>query len=114
MASGVWVTCGAPLPAGDGWRIWYSWPGGPFTPATPRVRTPNGTQMTVTSGPWAPGPPPPGSKRPMAIRELRIENAAPGALYEVTIPEAPRPFLWRTLPSALPDAGVSLLIGSCF
>jgi hypothetical protein len=114
MASGVWVTCGAPLPAGDGWRVWYSWPGGPFTPATPRVRTPNGTELTVSAGPWAPGPPPPGSERLMAIQELRIENATPGALYEVTIPEADRPFLWRTLPHQLPDEGVSLLIGSCF
>jgi hypothetical protein len=114
MASGVWVTCGAPLPAGDGWRVWYSWPGGAFTPATPRVRTTNGTPMAVTLGPWAPGKPPPGSKRPMAIRELKIANATPGALYEVTIPEAPKPFLWRTLPKQLPSEGVSLLIGSCF
>jgi hypothetical protein len=50
----------------------------------------------------------------MAVQELRIDHATPGALYEVTIPEADRPFLWRTLPQTLPDAGVSLLIGSCF
>ena len=70
--------------------------------------------MAVALGPWAPAKPPPGSKRAMAIRELRIENAMPGALYEVTIPEAPKPFLWRTLPKQLPSEGVSLLIGSCF
>jgi hypothetical protein len=48
------------------------------------------------------------------VQELRIENSTPGALYEVTLPEADRPFLWRTLPQTLPDAGISLLIGSCF
>ena len=50
----------------------------------------------------------------MGIRELKIANATPGALYEVTIPEVERPFLWPTLPQQLPDEGVSLLIGSCF
>jgi hypothetical protein len=50
----------------------------------------------------------------MGVSELRIEDATPGALYEVTIPEAGRPLLWRTLPQELPDDGVSLLIGSCF
>jgi hypothetical protein len=114
MASGVWVTCGAPLHSGDGWRVWYSWPGGDFTPATPRARTPSGTDVTVTTGPWQPGAPPAGSRRRMAIRELRIEDAIPGALYEVTIPEVARPLLWRTLPSTLPPDGISLLIGSCF
>jgi len=113
-ASGVWVTCGAPLEGGDGWRVWYSWPGGDFTPARARVRTPNGQELTVTPGSWQPGPPPPGSKRRMAVQELRITGATPGALYEVTIPEADRPLLWRTLPTQLPPAGVSLLIGSCF
>lgn len=114
MASGVWVTCGAPLESGDGWRVWYSWPGGDFTPATPRVRSPDGTEQTVTPGPWQPDGPPPGSKRSMAVRELRIEGATPGALYEVTIPETGRPLRWRTLPRQLPQTGVSLLIGSCF
>jgi hypothetical protein len=111
----VWVTCGAPLATGDGWRVWYSWPGGSFTPAAPRVRTPDGTELTVTTGAWEPNPKaPPGSKRLMGIRELKIANATPGALYEVTIPETDRPFLWRTLPQQLPDEGMSLLIGSCF
>jgi hypothetical protein len=50
----------------------------------------------------------------MAVRELRIADAEPGTLYEVTIPEAGRPALWRTLPDALPDTGASFLIGSCF
>jgi len=59
-ASGVWVTCGAPLQSGDGWRVWYSWPGGDFTPAIPRVRTTQGQQLTVSPGTWEPGPPPPG------------------------------------------------------
>ena len=113
-ASGVWVTCGAPLQSGDGWRVWYSWPVGDFTPAIPRVRTTQGQQLTVSPGTWEPGPPPPGSKRRMAVQELRVANATPGALYEVTIPESGRPRFWRTLPSTLPDAGVSLLIGSCF
>ena len=40
--AGEWVTAGAPLESGDGWRIWYSWPTGEFTPATPRVRTTGG------------------------------------------------------------------------
>jgi hypothetical protein len=110
----VWVTCGAPLQSGDGWRVWYSWPGGEFSPATPRIRTTQGRPLTVRPGPWAPGPPPPGSTRRMAVQELRIEQAMPGTLYEVTIPEAGRPGFWRTLPQSLPDAGISLLIGSCF
>jgi len=110
----IWVTAGAPLQSGDGWRVWYSWPGGEFTPAAPRVRTPAGAEQQIQLGPWNPGPPPAGSKRRMAIRELRILNAEPGALYEVTFPELDRPLHWRTLPQRLPNAGVSLLIGSCF
>src|SRR3954454_14341039 len=113
-ASGVWGTCGAPHHSGDGWRGWYSWPGGDFTPAPPSVRTTAGQPLKVVPGPWQPGPPPPGSKRHMAVQELRVENATPGALYEVTIPEAGRALLWRTLPQQLPPEGVSLLIGSCF
>ena len=70
--------------------------------------------MTVTVGPWQPAPPVKGSDRQMSVRELRIQNATPGELYEVTIPERGRPLYWRTLPTALPDAGLSLLIGSCF
>jgi hypothetical protein len=112
-ASGVWVTCGAPLQSGDGWRVWYSWPDGDFTPARPTVRTPAGEPRPVTQGPLTPVRPP-GSKRLMGVSELRIADAVPGALYEVTIPEAGRPLLWRTLPQALPDGGISLLIGSCF
>ena len=50
----------------------------------------------------------------MGVRELRIADATPGELYEVTIPERGRPLFWRTLPSRLPDAGLSFLIGSCF
>jgi hypothetical protein len=114
MASGVWVTAGAPLQSGDGWRVWYSWPGGAFTPATPRVRTPGGTEVEVVEGPWRPKPPPKGSTRLMGVRELRLVNATPGALHEVTLPEVDRPLLWRTLPTAIPPEGVSLLIGSCF
>ena len=70
--AGVWVTAGAPLESGDGWRVWYSWPTGAFTPRTPSVRTTNGQPKQVTDGAWAPPAPLPGAKRQMAIRELRI------------------------------------------
>jgi len=50
----------------------------------------------------------------MALQEPRIERTTAGALYEATIPEAGQPQLWRTLPQSLPDAGIRLLIGSCF
>lgn len=110
----IWVTAGAPLRERDGWRVWYSWPGGDFTPAKPRVRTRGGAELEVIEGPWEPGPPPAGSKRHMGVRELRVANAEPGALYEVTIPELGRPVHWRTLPATLPAEGISLLIGSCF
>src|SRR5437868_14854159 len=45
----------------------------------------------------------------MGVRELRIEGATPGALYEIAFPQ--RTVYWRTLPAELP---LSLLIGSCF
>ena len=114
MASALWVTAGAPLQTGDGWRVWYSWPRGDFTPGTPRVRTPAGAEVKVIEGPWEPKPPPTGSTRRMGVRELRLEGATPGALYEVTLPEIDRPLRWRTLPSELPPEGVSFLISSCF
>ena len=114
MASALWVTAGAPLQTGDGWRVWYSWPRGDFTPGTPRVRTPAGAEVKVIEGPWEPKPPPSGSTRRMGVRELRLEGATPGALYEVTLPEVDRPLRWRTLPSKLPPEGVSFLISSCF
>ena len=112
--AGEWVTAGAPLESGDGWRVWYSWPGGDFTPETPRVRTTAGQDKPVTVGEWKPAPPPKGSDRWMHVREVRIADATPGELYEVTIPERGRPLYWRTLPSRLPDAGLSFMIGSCF
>ncbi len=112
--AGEWVTAGAPLESGDGWRIWYSWPTGAVHARDAAVRTPAGQDMPVTAGPWQPAPPVKGSARQMSVRELRIQNATPGELYEVTIPERGRPLYWRTLPAAIPDAGLSLLIGSCF
>jgi hypothetical protein len=112
--AGVWVTAGAPLDTGDGWRVWYSWPAGEFTPATPRVRTTGGQAKQVIEGPWDPKPAPKGSSRQMGVRELRIRDPEPGALYEVTVPERGKPLFWRTLPKQLPQQGISLLIGSCF
>ena len=115
MAAGVWVTAGAPLEEGDGWRVWYSWPAGDFTPELPRVRTAAGVNMTVTPGAWAPAPAPKGSSRQMGVREIRVRGATPGELYEVTVPEHGERLYWRTLPAAIPESGsVSLLIGSCF
>jgi hypothetical protein len=115
MAGGVWVTAGAPLEDGDGWRVWYSWPAGDFTPAVPRVRTAAGVDVDVLPGEWAPAAAPKGSARRMGVREIRLANPQPGALYEVTVPEHGRPLMWRTLPGAIPENGsVSLLIGSCF
>src|SRR3954468_14172656 len=110
MAS-VWVTAGAPLASGKGWRVWYSWPAGDFTPKPPRVRTTQGQELQVTPGAWSPPPPPKGSKRQMGVREITVAGAAPGELYEVTIPERGTPVYWRTLPDELP---LTLLIGSCF
>ena len=88
--AGVWVTAGAPLESGDGWRVWYSWPAGDFTPATVRVRTPGG--RTEAGRPTARGSPArrPGLQRQMGVRELRIVDATPGELYEVTVPERGR------------------------
>lgn len=107
----VWVIAGAPLETGDGWRVWYSWPQGDFTPAPPRVTTAAGAVMELVDTAWAPQPAPKGSKRQMAIKELRLKGATPGALYDITFPERGRPLRWRTLPTELP---LSLLIGSCF
>ena len=57
------------------------------------------------AGPWEPGPPPQGSKRRMGVRELRIENATPGALYEVRSPRPAARCCWRTLPAHAPGRG---------
>ena len=46
--------------------------------------------MTVTAGAWQPAPPVKGSDRQMASASCAIENAKPGELYEVTIPERGR------------------------
>ena len=50
----------------------------------------------------------------MAVRELRIADATPGALYEVTIPGARPPAALAHAAERAPAEGVSLLIGSCF
>ena len=73
--AGVWVTAGAPLESGDGWRVWYSWPTGDFTPRTPTVRTTDGQPKQVTNGAVGAQAASAGSKRQMAIRELRITDA---------------------------------------
>src|SRR3954468_1638487 len=88
--AGVWVTAGAPLETGDGWRVWYSWPQGPAPAGSPVVRTTGGQAMPVTLGPWE-SKPVQGSKRQIGVRELRISGATTGELYEVGFPERTRP-----------------------
>ena len=114
MASAVWVTAGAPLESGDGWRSGTRGRAATSRPRTPRVRTPGGAELQVIEGAWEPGPPPKGSKRRMGVQRAAVADATPGALYEVTLPEAARRCSGGRCPTQLPPEGVSLLIGSCF
>lgn len=113
MAADAWVTAGAPLESGDGWRVWSSWTGD-LTPADPVVREVGGGAMTVVPGGFSALPAPPGTGRRYGVRELRLEDATEGALYELKFPELARPVVWRTLPTALPPEGVNILVASCF
>lgn len=115
MSADAWVTAGAPLPSGDGWRVWYSWP----SSDEPELRDPDvvalGARSTgVLEGGWEGPLVPPGSERSMWVRTLRLSDPEPGALYELAFPEQSQPVRWRTWPHEMPEAGLSLLIASCF
>jgi hypothetical protein len=116
MGRDVWVTAGAPLQSGKGWRIWYSWRDGQFQPATPEVRGAAGAGVGQLTADWRPLAQVKGSRRRMGVLELELSQGTPGALYEVTIPERGGVLRWRTLPvgKKLPDEGISLLMASCF
>lgn len=116
MADELWVVPGAPLPAGDGWRVWFSWPErrGDFRPADPGVSRPGSPPPEVDTQ-WTPLKELPDVGRRAGILTVTLTPATPGAAYDLVFPDlAPRQvFTWRTLPQALDD-GVTLLMGSCF
>lgn len=113
--SAVWVVPGAPLENGAGWRIWYSAPGdfGPNGPAKVEVRL--GRRVVKHAQRFDLLDELKGVKRRMGVLTVELPEAGrqPGSLYEVAIPEAGT-YEWRTLPSAIPDEGLTFLFGSCF
>jgi hypothetical protein len=121
MVSNTWVVPGSPLQDGNGWRIHYSRKGSAVFQPEPIVVTRGGKAVPTTQSPiellrflddW----PDQGRDRCTGIVELRIDDAEPGAAYEVLVPEAgwDKPVVWRTLPTQLPEEGVAFLFSSCF
>jgi hypothetical protein len=109
--SAVWVVPGTPLEDGAGWRIWYSAPGD-FKPAgvtvTRRGSPVESKQVFQSLEPLE------GVKRRMGVLTVTLADpGSAGELHEVSIPEAGT-YEWRTLPSTLPEQGLTLLFGSCF
>jgi hypothetical protein len=123
ISASAWVVPGAPLAGGEGWRIWYSWPE-PNGPPEPVSVSLAGAPVDTVEQAWVPLDPIPDVSRSAGILTVRLRDPRPGALYEVTIPEAERsrPFGWRTLPDSvdnvMPDrpglSGASFLFSSCF
>jgi len=109
----TWIVPGAPLEEGAGWRIWYSRAGiEPFRPQTVQVSR-QGKRETAKVVDWRLFPTRTVMGRRNGVLTLALDRPQPGARYTVRIPEAPRPFLWRTLPSR--DSGeVTFLLASCF
>jgi hypothetical protein len=127
----IWVVPGAPLENGAGWRIWYSqpgtdrfWPkevvvarGGQREPISPKWPLANSPEWDLQSGLK-------GLDRRMGVLTVTLDHPQPGALYQVSVPEAGSgAFAWRSLPNqlrnpALPDPvvreGVTFLFASCF
>lgn len=112
MVKEPWVVPGAPLQSGDGWRLWYSFPGtaDPRRPAPPVV---DGAPARIDG--WELLPRLEALDRRIGILTVRARRPAAGA-RTVRIPEH-RPdgpaFRWRTLPQSI-EEGVTFLLASCF
>jgi len=112
VPNATWVVPGAPLPNGEGWRIWYSTPGDVDTRPSPvRVELGGQPQATVPDE-WQALPPVEKLDRRAGVLTVRLQNPRPGSTYTVTVPEAGR-FAWRTLPADLREE-VVFLASSCF
>jgi hypothetical protein len=109
----LWVVPAAPLESRDGWRIWYSMPGGSdFEPAKPNV-TLRGAPAAIKASRWSLLPPIEDLGRRVGFLTVEIDRPQPGELYDVTIPELDELLRWRLLPE--PDADeLTFLIASCF
>jgi PhoD-like phosphatase len=113
MSDELWITAGAPLEGGRGWRVWYSWPRGDFKPARIDVRR-RGRKVECCQH-WAPLEPILGYPRRMGILTVKLAAPESGVPYDVRIPERRGlpPLAWHVLPTQIGE-GVSFLIASCF
>lgn len=85
--SETWVVPGAPLANGAGWRIWYSRAGvDDFRPAALTVS--RASRAASFQQNWHLLAPLADLQRRMGILTIRLDQPAPGEIYEVTIPEA--------------------------
>ncbi|MGH9278833.1 MAG: alkaline phosphatase D family protein [Acidimicrobiales bacterium] len=109
----VWVVPGAPLPAGGGWRIWYSRGGtDDFVPAPITVLRRDQPEAFTLQ--WSPLDPYPGLKRRMGVLEVRLAQTAPGDTYDLIIPETPaRRYRWKSMPDSIVE-GAAFVLASCF
>ncbi|RMH36864.1 MAG: hypothetical protein D6690_04220, partial [Nitrospirae bacterium] len=114
----LWIVPGAPLPHGEGWRIWCCAPGEQEFPA-PRVQVMRkGVLQAMDSSEWSLLPRVSGLGRRMGVLTLRLRptEVEPGAMYEFRIAEdaMPKPVRWRSLPRGIGPDGVTFLTASCF
>ncbi len=111
-----WVVPGAPLPAGKGWRIWYSWPKTQrFRPAPVRVWR-GGRSEPATQTDWNALPAVNDLERRVGVLTVELDRPSPGATYDIDVPETRRlvPLKWRSLPATLDNGPVTFLLASCF
>lgn len=114
MAERIWVTAGAPLEDGRGWRLWYSWTETEDFRPEPVGVTLRGDPVSVQED-WRTLPSVAGYARRMGILTLQLPAGSPGDEYELRVPERGDrlPLRWRPLPSTVGE-GVSFLMASCF
>jgi hypothetical protein len=113
----LWVTPGAPLTNGQGWRIWCSKKGeGSFTPPAIEVRQ-GGTAVPVQTE-WKLLPKLPGLKRRMGMWSVQLQAPPPkqGAVFQIQVGTNgdAQTFTWSTLPRQVTAHSVTFLFASCF
>ena len=113
--SEIWVVPGAPLADGAGWRVWYSRAGvEDFSPAALSVS--RADRAASFQQDWHLLAPLAGLRRRMGILTIRLDEPAPGEVYEITIPEVSKDqrFSWMAMPNSIDENGAGFLFGSCF
>lgn len=108
-----WCIPGRPLPNGAGWRVWFALEGAGGPPAL-ELRELTSDALVATTVEYFPIASPPGFDRRIVLADLKLDAPRPGAAFRIAVPELALSGIWSTLPGALSQDGLAVLLASCF